>query len=177
MADPLPPSLFWRAPLCLWVRYGRHRFRLQSQPATRAFFYKGKAVKMPDLSKELGVQYVLEGSVRKADGQVRITTQLIDATTDHHLWSERYDRPLKDIFALQDEIVQRMVTTLRLQFTLQEQGILVQKTTDNLEAYDAFLRGQESWFRAFYEANKGANAQARQMFEHAVELDPHYAQA
>jgi adenylate cyclase len=71
-----------------------------------AFFYKGKAVKMHDLSKELGVKYVVEGSVRKAADQVRVTTQLIDATTDHHLWSERYDRPLTDLFALQDEIVQ-----------------------------------------------------------------------
>src|SRR5262249_21983072 len=142
-----------------------------------AFFYKGKTVKLPELSKELGVQYVLEGRVRKADGQVRITTQLIDATKDRHLWSERYDRPLKDIFALQDEIVQRMVPTLKLQLTLQEQGILLQKTTDNLEASDAFLRGLEPLYRAFHEAKKGANAQARQSFEHAIALDPHYAQA
>ena len=83
-----------------------------------AFFYKGKAVKLSDLSKELGVQYVLEGSVRRADGQVRVTTQLIDATQDRHLWAERYDRPLKDIFALQDEIVQKIVTTLKLQLTV-----------------------------------------------------------
>jgi len=142
-----------------------------------AFFYKSKAVKMPDLSKELGVQYVLEGSVRKADGQVRVTAQLIDAAQDRHVWSERYDRPLRDIFALQDEIVQKMVTTLNLQLTLQEQGILVNKTTDNLEAYDAFLRGQESVFRVFAEGNKEANTYARQMFERAIELDPQYAQA
>jgi adenylate cyclase len=138
-----------------------------------AFFYKGKAVKLPDLSRELGVQYVLEGSVRKADGQVRITTQLIDATTDHHLWSERYDRPLTDIFTLQDEIVQKIVTTLKLQLSLWEQGILVRKTTDNLEAYDYLLRGIE-----FYERNtKEAVAQARQLFEKAIELDPQYANA
>ena len=71
----------------------------------------------------MGVRYVLEGSVRKANTQVRITAQLIDATTGEHLWSERYDRPLKDIFALQDEIVQKIVTTLKLQLSLQEQGI------------------------------------------------------
>ncbi len=130
-----------------------------------------------EVSKELGVQYVLEGSVRKADGQVRVTVQLIYAVQDRHLWSERYDRPLKDIFALQDEIVQKMVTTLQLQFSLQGQNILVKKTTDNLEAYDAFLRGQESFFRAFYEKNKDANTQARKLFERAIELDPHYAQA
>ncbi len=138
-----------------------------------AFTYKGKAVKVQDVSKELGVRYVLEGSVRKADNQVRITAQLIDATTGGHLWSERYDRPLQDIFALQDEVVQKIVTTLKLQLTLQEQGILVRKTTDNLEAYDYYLRGREHFNRFTQEAN----AQARQMFEKALELDPQYAEA
>src|SRR5262249_58409595 len=71
--------------------------------------YKGKAVKAQEVSKELGVQYVLEGSVRKADGQVRITAQLIDATQDHHLWTELYDRPLRDIFDLQDDIMQKIL--------------------------------------------------------------------
>ena len=75
------------------------------------------------------MRYVLEGSVQKAGDQVRIVTQLIDATTGGHLWSQRYDRPLKDIFALQDEIVQKIVTTLKLQLTLQEQGWIVRKTT------------------------------------------------
>ncbi|HEV8716904.1 MAG TPA: adenylate/guanylate cyclase domain-containing protein, partial [Candidatus Binatia bacterium] len=138
-----------------------------------AFIYKGKAVKAVDVSKEFGVRYVLEGSVRKAESQVRVTAQLVDATTDHHIWAERYDRPLQDIFALQDEIVRKIVTTLKLQLTLQEQGILVRKTTDNLEAYDYFLRGTEySW-----QFTKEANAQARHMFERAVELDPQYALA
>ena len=100
-------------------------------------------MKVQDVEQEMGVRYVLEGSVRKADDQVRITAQLIDATTGGHLWSERYDRPLKDIFALQDEIVQKIVTTLKLQLTLQEQGYIVRKHTDNLEAYDYFLRGME----------------------------------
>ncbi|HJY80719.1 MAG TPA: adenylate/guanylate cyclase domain-containing protein, partial [Candidatus Binatia bacterium] len=108
-----------------------------------AFTYKGKAVKVQDVSKELGVRYVLEGSVRKADNQVRITVQLIEATTGGHVWSERYDRPLQEIFALQDEVVGKIVTTLRLQLTVQEQGIVVRKTTDNLEAYDYYLRGRE----------------------------------
>jgi len=139
--------------------------------------YKGKAVKVQEVSKELGVQYVLEGSVRKADGQVRITAQLIDATQDHHLWTERYDRPLKDIFALQDEIVQKIVTTLKLQLTLMEQGLQVRKRTDNLEAYDFYLRGLESLVRAILETKKEANGQARQMFERALELDPTYAEA
>jgi adenylate cyclase len=145
---------------------------------TSAFTYKGKAVKAQEVSKELGVQYVLEGSVRKADGQVRITAQLIDATTDHHLWTEHYDRPLQDIFALQDEIVQKIVTTLKLQLTLMEQGIhgaLVRKGTDNLEAYDFYLRGMASVLRAGTERKKEANVQARQLLEKAIELDPQYA--
>ena len=142
-----------------------------------AFFYKGKAVKLPDLSKELGVQYVLEGSVRRADGQVRITAQFIDATQDRHLWAERYDRPLKDIFAVQDEIVRKIVTTLKLQLTLMEQGYIVRKSTENLEAYDYYLRGVESLWRGWRETRKEANIQARQLFEHATELDPTYAEA
>jgi tetratricopeptide (TPR) repeat protein len=121
----------------------------------------------------LGVRYVLEGSVRKADNQVRITAQLIDATTGGHLWAERYDRPLQDIFALQDDVVQKIVTTLKLQLTVQEQGDLVRKTTDNLEAYDVYLRGVEATNRHTQEAN----TQARQLFEHALELDPQYAEA
>jgi adenylate cyclase len=138
-----------------------------------AFTYKGKAVKVQEVGKELGVQYVLEGSIRRADDQVRITTQLVDAITGHHLWSERYDRPLKDVFALQDEIVQKIVTTLKLQLTLREQGYLVRKTTDNLEAYDSFLRGLE----AFNRYTPEARIQARQRFEKALALDPQYAEA
>jgi adenylate cyclase len=99
---------------------------------------------------------------------------LIDGTTGGHLWSERYDRPLKNIFALQDEVVQKIVTTLKLQLTMREQGILVRKTTDNLEAYDYYLRGREHFNRL---TTQEANAQARQMFEKALELDPKYAEA
>ena len=138
-----------------------------------AFTYKGKAVKVQDVSKEMGVRYVLEGSVQKADQQIRINVQLIDATTGYHVWSQQYDRPLQDIFALQDEIVQKIVTTLKLQLTLQEQGIIVRKHTNNLEAYDYFLRGEEYYWRF----TKEANAQARQMYEKAIALDPQYAEA
>jgi adenylate cyclase len=140
---------------------------------TSAFTYKGKAVKVQEISQQLGVRYVLEGSVRKADNQVRITAQLVDATTGGHIWAEHYDRALRDIFSLQDEIVRKIVTTLKLQLTLQEQGVLVRKTTDNLEAYDDVLRGMES----LGAGTKEANVKARQMFERAVELDPQYASA
>src|SRR5262249_44637355 len=137
------------------------------------FAYKGKATNVQAIGKELGVRYALEGSVQKAGEQVCIVAQLIDTTTDSHLWSERYDRPLKDLFALQDEIVQQIVTTLRLQLTLEEHGYIVRKHTDNLEAYDAFLRGEE----AFNRFTQEANAQAQQLFERALALDPQYAEA
>jgi TolB-like protein/Tfp pilus assembly protein PilF len=142
-----------------------------------AFTYKGKAVKMQDVSREMGVRYVLEGSVRKAGDQVRVTTQLIDATTGGHLWSERYDRPFSDIFALQDEIRQKIVFALKVKLTPEEQERFQYAPTNDLEAYDFYLRGRESFLRALYEGKKEANAQARQMFEKAVELDPQYAGA
>jgi adenylate cyclase len=139
-----------------------------------AFTYKGKAVKVQDVSRELGVRYVLDGSVLRAGEQVRIATQLIDAATGEHLWSERYDRPFTDILVLQDEVVQKIVKTLNLHLTLlEQQGVLIQKTTDNLEAYDYVLRGVESFFRYTLEST----LQARRMFEKAVALDPHYAVA
>ncbi|MBI3800759.1 MAG: tetratricopeptide repeat protein [Deltaproteobacteria bacterium] len=138
-----------------------------------AFTYKGKAVKVQEVSKELGVQYVLEGSVLKAEGQVRITAQLIDATTGYHLWSERYERPLKDIFALQDEIVQKILTALKVKLTQEEQARFKTAPTNNLEAYDYYLRGWKLQWRL----TKETNAQARQLFEKALELDPGYATA
>ncbi|MBI3757927.1 MAG: adenylate/guanylate cyclase domain-containing protein [Deltaproteobacteria bacterium] len=142
-----------------------------------AFTYKGKAVKVQYVSKELGVRYVLEGSVRKADGQVRITAQLVDATTGGHLWSERYDRPLTDIFALQDEIRQKIVFALKVKLTPEEHERFQRAPTNNLEAYDYYLRGLESSQRAIRETKKEANAQARQMLERALELDQIYAGA
>jgi TolB-like protein/Tfp pilus assembly protein PilF len=140
---------------------------------TSAFSYKGKAIKVQEISKEMGVRYVLEGSVRKAKERIRVTAQLIDALTDHHLWSERYDRPLTDIFAVQDEIVQKIVTALRVKLTPEEQRRFQRAPTNNLEAYDDYLRGRE----AFWRTTKEGNAQARQLFERAITLDPHYAAA
>lgn len=141
---------------------------------TSAFTYKGKGAKVQDISREMGVRYVLEGSVRKTNEQVRILGQLIDATTGKHLWSERYDRPLKDIFAVQDEGVQKIAITLKLQLASHEQGYPVHKRTDNLEAYDPYLRGMEYFWRY----TKEANAQAQQLFEQAaIALDPQYAEA
>jgi TolB-like protein/Flp pilus assembly protein TadD len=138
-----------------------------------AFTYKGKAINVQEVGQELGVRYVLEGSVQRAGEQVRIVAQLIDTTTGGQVWSQRYDRPVKDIFALQDEIVQKIVTTLKLQLTLQEQGWIVRKHTDNVEAYDYVLRGVEYFWRS----TKESFAQARQMYEKALALDPRYAEA
>ncbi len=137
------------------------------------FTYKGKAVKVEDVGRELGVRNVLEGSVRKAGDRVRITAQLVDAKTGGHLWAERYDRDLRDIFALQDEVTQKIVAALAVKLTGDEQERLVRQYTDNLEAYDYTLRGMEYFSRA----TKEANAQARQMFEKAIDLDPEYALA
>jgi adenylate cyclase len=142
-----------------------------------AFTYKGKAVKVQDVSREMGVRYVLEGSVRRSDNQVRITAQLIDATTGGHLWSERYDRPLKDIFALQDEIRQKIVFVLKVKLTPEEQERFQRTPTGNLEAYDYFLRARETGSRAWYEYRKEASEQARKLFEKATDLDPKYAAA
>jgi adenylate cyclase len=111
---------------------------------------------------------VLEGSVQKASEQVRIVAQLIDTTTGGYLWLERYDRPLKEIFALQDDIVQKIVTTLKLQLSLIEQEALMYKTTENLEVYDYYVRAFEYCCRF----TKEANAKGRQLYEKAIELDP-----
>ena len=104
---------------------------------------------------------------------MRITVQLADATTGDELWAERYDRPLRDVFALQDEIVRRIVTTLNLQLALSQKGIMIPRTTENLEAYDDLLRGTAYSIRL----TKEGNAKARPLYEKAIELDPKYAAA
>jgi TolB-like protein len=136
------------------------------------FIYKEKAVKIAEVGRELGVRYVLEGSVRKANGRVRITAQLVDTTTEGHLWAERYDQDLKNIFALQDEVTQKIVAALAVKLTEDEQKRLDRKYTDNIESYDYYLRGLE-YFNRF---TKEANVQARQMHQKAIDLDPKYGQ-
>jgi TolB-like protein/class 3 adenylate cyclase len=138
-----------------------------------AFTYKGQTVKPEQISRELGVQYVVEGSVQKAQDRIRINVQLIDATSGGHLWAERYDRELADIFTLQDEVIRKIVTALAVKLSAGEEARLAKFPTDNLEAYDHFLRGMEYYYRF----RKEANIQARQMFERALELDSQYAAA
>ena len=137
------------------------------------FTYKGRAVKPEQVSRELGVRYVLEGSVRKADNRVRITAQLIDATKGYHLWAENYDGELKDIFVLQDRITRQIVAALTPKLTAREQPGSKRQETNSIEAYDHFLRG----VALAYEYRKESNAIARQMYERAIALDPNYANA
>lgn len=138
-----------------------------------AFTYKGKAVEISEVGKQLGVRYILEGSVRKAANRVRITAQLLDSTDGHHLWAERYDRDLTDVFALQDEITAKVVTALQVQLVEGEQARLWEKSTSNVEAWTAFTQGLVH-FRRF---TREDNAKGRRLFEQAVELDPEYATA
>jgi tetratricopeptide (TPR) repeat protein len=116
-------------------------------PAHSAFAYKGKPIRVEQVSRELGVKYVLEGGVQKAVGELRVTAQLVDATSGAELWAERYERPLRDVFSVQDELVRRIVTTMGLQLVLwDETGYQRFRRTDNLEAYDYDLRGWEYFF-------------------------------
>jgi TolB-like protein/Flp pilus assembly protein TadD len=133
------------------------------------FSYKGKAVKISQVSEELGVQYVLEGSVQMAGDRIRVTAQLIDALKGHHLWSERYDRSMKDIFDLQDEIIMKILTELQLTIT----GVTRthSKGTDNLQAYLKNLEG----FGYANQGTKEANAEAKRLFQEAIALDPNWA--
>jgi len=137
------------------------------------FTYKGKPVNVKQVSRELGVRYVLEGSVQKAGDQLRVTAQLVDATTGNHLWSERYDRELKDIFALQDDITKKIITALQVKLTEGEQARTASKGTDNLDAYLKYLQSME-YMRKF---NRESNALAKQLAEEAVALDPKYPPA
>jgi len=134
------------------------------------FTYKNNPTKIQKVGRELGVKYVLEGSVRKAGDRVRITAQLVDAQSGNHLWAERYDRELKDIFALQDEISLKIITALQVNLTEGEQARLLAKGTDNLEAYLKLLQGREHVYRQ----NKEDNALANQLLQEAVALDPEY---
>ena len=138
-----------------------------------SFTFKGKNVNVQEVGRSLGVRYVLEGSVRKSGNRVRITAQLIDATTGGHLWAERFDRDLTDIFAVQDDVTQHIVDALALNLTEGDQRRIATEHTDNLEAYDCFLRGREQLWRFTREQN----TQGRELLQRAIELDPKFASA
>jgi adenylate cyclase len=137
------------------------------------FAYKGKSVNVQQVGKELGVRYVLEGSVQRAGDRVRITAQLIDLTTGYHLWSDNYDRDLSDIFALQDEITLRIIETMQITLTLGEQARLWAGMTTNIQAFDLMMRGYDAYWRT----NEKDNKQASQFFKQAINIDESYAMA
>ena len=135
------------------------------------FIYKGKAVDIKQVGREQGVRYVLEGSVRKAGNRVRITAQLIDAMTGKHLWAERYDRNLEDIFELQDEITRKVVTGLDVQLVSGEQARLWSSSTKNLEAWES---ARLAWnFLGLYRMED--LPEVKRLLEKAIDLDPEYA--
>lgn len=137
------------------------------------FTYKGKPVRVDVIARDLGVRYVVEGSVQRGGDTVRINVQLIDANSGIHLWSERYKRPLGDLFQLYDEIIDRLVATLVARVEMSERERALRKPTESLEAYDHCLRGKELWYRW----EKTANQAAQEHFRQAIALDPNFAQA
>jgi len=134
------------------------------------FTYKGKPVKVQQVAEELGVRYVLEGSVQRSGDTLRITAQLIDAVSGHHMWSERYDRELKKLFALQDDITMKVITALRVKLTGGDQARLLSIGTENLQAYLKSIQGRE----ALFTVTKEGNAQARRLAEEVIALDPQF---
>ncbi len=138
-----------------------------------SFTFKGKSVRVQEASSSLGVRFILEGSVRRAGNKVRITAQLVDGISGGHLWAERFDRDLTDIFAVQDEVTREIVSALALNLTEGERRRVASEHTGNLEAYDCFLRGREHWWRQREEPNR----QARELLQRATELDPNFAPA
>ncbi len=136
------------------------------------FTYKGKAVNVQQVSRELNVGYVLEGSVRRAGNKVRINAQLIDGSTGHHVWAERFDRDQSDIFAMQDEVISKITSALAVKLTDSEAARLARIPTSNLEAYDLYLQAE-----AIFEENPQAIAKALRLYAAAIERDPAFAEA
>jgi adenylate cyclase len=137
------------------------------------YTFKGRAVKTDQVSRELGVRYVVEGSVRKANNRIRITAQLIDANTGYHMWAQYYDRDLQDVFAVQEEIARRITSALAAQLTNEEEQHMGRPYTSSEVAWEYFMRGAEL-YRRFTPKD---NAHARDLFEKAIDLDPDFARA
>jgi adenylate cyclase len=137
------------------------------------FTYKNKPTKVQEVSRELSVRYVLEGCVQKTGGRIRINAQLIDATTGEHLWAERFDCSIDDIFAVQNEITEKIVAAVHVKVDLAARDQFMRKSTESVEAYDLILRAREIWLRW----GKENNDEAQRLQEKAIELDPEYARA
>lgn len=140
---------------------------------TSSFLFKGKEVSIPTVAKELGVSTVLEGSIRRAGDRVRITAQLIDAASDSHLWSETYDREMKDVFAIQDDIAQSITDALEMTLTPKERRAIQNVATANFRAYDFYLRGRNY----MHTMTQSDYAHGIGMFHQAIALDAKYALA
>src|SRR4029077_17050113 len=138
-----------------------------------SFTFKGQAVDIKEVGRKLGVRYVLEGSVRKAAGKVRITGQLIDAVTGAHIWGDRFERDLTDIFALQDEVTVAVVSAIEPKLLQTEIAMATRRRPENLTAYDFYLRGMPQ----YYLATREGMAEASRLFHRALELDPGFARA
>ena len=147
--------------------------QLRVASRTSSFLFKGKEASIPTVARELGVDTVLEGSVRRAGDQVRITAQLIDAATDSHLWSETYDREMKDVFAIQDDIAQSITDALEMTLSPKERRAIQNVATSNARAYDFYLRGRSY----MYSITQSDYEHAIHMFQQAIELDAKYALA
>jgi adenylate cyclase len=137
------------------------------------FTYKGKPVKVQQVSEELGVRYVLEGSIQKSSGRIRINVQLIDAISGQHVWAQSYDRDLKDIFGVQDEVILKILTAMQVNLTTGEQARAWAEGTKSLEAYLKLMQGREY----LHKGNRESNVLARRMAEETIALDPKYAEA
>ena len=140
-----------------------------------SFAYKGRSVDVRAIGRDLGVRSVLEGSIRRAGQRVRITAQLVDAASGAHLWADRYDRDLTDIFAVQDDVTQPIVGALKVTLSPTEKAQLAGTGTSSIDAYDCSLRGRELLLGN--PKNRGTFEQAKASFLKAIKLDPNYAQA
>jgi TolB-like protein len=136
------------------------------------YTYKGKPVKVQQVAQDLGVRYVLEGTVQKSGERLRVTAQLIDALSGHHIWSEKYDREMKDLFTIQDDIALKIAVAMQVELTQGAQA-RVRHSTNNLEAWSLAVKAHD-YFETY---RKDDNAKARELFKKAVELDPNYAYA
>ena len=137
------------------------------------FNYKGKGIDVKQVGRDLGVRYVLEGSVRKAGNRVRVTGQLIDAANGEHIWADRFDRDLTDIFAVQDELTREIISALKVKLTPEQKGRLARKNNIDVEAYNLFLRGREQ----AQLHTKSNNVEARTLLERAIAINPDFAAA
>ena len=142
-----------------------------------AFTFKGQAVDVCEVARKLGVSHVLEGSVRKAGGRVRITAQLIDGASGDHVWAERYDRDLTDIFAIQDEISKAIVEALKLKLLPEEKKAIEQRGTHNAEAYNLYLMARQQWISGELRRHRRKDQSIVRICKQAVAIDPNYAQA